>query len=284
MSETKKWVRDVLLHFTSLKSAALILHEYSLKPSDFARSNDIYENMKRLHAQPFIIETSPDQNYHGHSAKKSELIGSAANIRFLSFCKAKANLDSNETILYVENKELAFRKMWGQYADKFGGACLIFDKERLLETTTALTSSSENAMTEFDGFEVVYQPRDVSIRTLRQLEKLSEFRPLRNHFAVKHVDWADEQEFRFLFRSHSEQPFVIPVQDSLIGIVLGEKNDPNLRGEIYEASELGFVNMLIEKMQADLRRDFSNFSDLDIYHFPDNSAYPLQLKKLVRNE
>lgn len=284
MGEAKKWVRDVLLHFTSLKSAALILHEYSLKPGDFARSNDIYENLKRLHAQPFIIEILPDQNYRGHSAKKSELIGNAANIRFLSFCKAKAYMDSNETLLYVSNEKLAFRKMWGQYADKFGGACLIFDKERLLETASGLMSCADKAIVEFDGFEVDYQPRDASIRTLSQLERLSEFRQLRNHFAVKHVDWADEQEFRFLFRFHSEQPFVIPVQDSLIGIVLGEKNDPNLRGEIYDGSELGFVNMLIEKMQADLRRDFSNFSDLDIYHFPDNSAYPLQFKELVRNE
>lgn len=281
MSEATKYIRDVLLHFTTLKSAALILNDYALKPGSFARSNDVYENIQRLHAQPFFIEQLPDQNYRGHSAKKSELIESASNIRFLSFCKAKAYLDSDGATLYVQNDKLAFRKMWGQYADKFGGACLIFDRERLVQVGNEWPSYLGNSVAEFAGFDVTYQKQDVSIRTLTRLENLLGFDQLRDYFSKKHSDWEDEQEFRFLFRSSSIYP-TLSVCDSLIGVVLGEKNNPNVRDDIYDENELGFVNLLIGKMQTDLRRDFTNFSDLDIYHFPDASPCPLQFKELKR--
>lgn len=277
-----------MLHFTTLKSAALIIHEGILKPGTFSRSNDLYENLRRLHAQPFLLERVPKGNYRGHSEEKSLLINGIGNVCFLSFCKAQALFDNKcdgDTHWYVSNEKLAFQKMWGQYAEKFGGVCLIFDKEKLTQAGENWCANFEPNAVNFGAFDVDYMPKPPVIGTLKQLRELSEFERLQKYFSVKHADWEDEQEFRFLFSSPPNEEYVPPifVYESLIGVLLGEKNGPNLRSEVYESAELGFVNLLIDKIQADLQRDFANFSGLDVYHFPDSSAYPLQFKELKRD-
>ncbi|ARU30439.1 hypothetical protein CAP31_01250 [Sulfuriferula sp. AH1] len=282
------YTKDILLHFTTLKSAALIVHEGILKPGTFSRSNDLYENLRRLHAQPFIMEGVSKENYCGHSKEKSSLIDGLGNVRFLSFCKAQAffgNKCDGGTHWYVSNEKLAFQKMWGQYADKFGGVCLIFDKEKLTQAGENGCANFERNAANFGAFDVEYKQKTPEIRTLDQLRALSNFEELQRYFSIKHADWEDEQEFRFLFSSPSDEKYVPPISlhESLIGVLLGEKNAPNLREDAYESAELGFVNLLIDKIQADLQRDFANFSGLDAYHFPDGSAYPLQFKELKRD-
>lgn len=281
------YTKDILLHFTTLKSAALIVHEGILKPGTFGSSNDLYENLRRLHAQPFLLEGMPTENYRGHSDEKKSLIDGVGNVRFMSFCKAQAhfgNKSDGETYWYVGNEKLAFRKMWGQYADKFGGVCFIFDKKKLRQAGENWCANFEPNTANFGAFDVGYVRELAEIRTLKQLRELSEFERLQKYFSTKHVDWEDEQEFRFLFSYPPNEKYVPPIflHESLIGVLLGEKNAPNLRDDAYESVELGFVNLLIDKIHADLQRDFANFTGLDAYHFPDGSAYPLQFKELKR--
>ena len=275
--------KNVLLHFTTLKSAALIVRENCLNLGDFHRSNDLHENLKRLHAMPFRMERLPDSNYRGSFSEKSELIDGLGNIRFLSFCKAQADGDGKPW--YVKNDKLAFRKMWGQYADKFGGACLIFDKEKLVQAGEQWRKKFEPENAHFSAFEVEYKKTTSEIQTNRQLKALSNFEELQKHFSIKHSDWEDEQEFRFLFRSSSDDMYFPPISlhDSLIGVLLGEKNNPNLRDQVYETAELGFVNLLRDKIHEDLQNNFINFSSWsDAQHFPDASNYPLEFNELQR--
>ena len=272
--------KNVLLHFTTLKSAALIVRENCLNLGDFHRSNDLYENLKQLHAMPFHVKRLPDSNYRGSFSEKSELIDGLGNIRFLSFCKAQA-LGSGKP-WYVKNDELAFRKMWGQYADKFGGVCLIFDKEKLEQAGDQWRNNFESGKAHFSAFNVEYKKTTPEIRTNDQLKALLNVEELQKYFSIKHEDWKDEQEFRFLFRCSSDEKHFPPISlhDSLISVLLGEKNGPLLRDKVYETAELGLVNLLIEKIHADLQRDFVGF--LDAYHVPDNKNYPLQFNELQR--
>ena len=221
--------KNVLLHFTTLKSAALIVRENCLNLGDFHRSNDLHENLKRLHAMPFRMKGLPDSNYGGSFSERSELIDGLGNIRFLSFCEAQADGDGKPW--YVKNDKLAFRKMWGQYADKFGGACLIFDKEKLVQAGEQWRNNFESGKAHFSAFEVEYKKTTHEIKTIDQLKALSNFEELQKHFSIKHEDWKDEQEFRFLFRSSSDEEDFSPIflHGSLIGVLLGEKNGPLLK-------------------------------------------------------
>lgn len=273
--------RDVLLHFTSLKYAALIISGQAMRLGDFSHSNDIYEDLRRFYAQPLIVDRSVRPDYKGSFSERARLIDSSGDIRFLSFCKAEA-LPANELgdAWYVQSPRLAFQKMWGQYADKFGGACLIFDRARLENSGRQWLEKWKHVGAEFAAYDVEYLSHVLSIRALSALSQLSDFHNLQQFFSKKHNDWEDEQEFRLLFRVPPDSINYLSVCDSLIGVRLGEKNNPNLRDEVYGESDQSFVRLLIEKIQADLGRFFSNFDVMDVYHFPDDGPYPMSFKEL----
>lgn len=246
MSNSNSKPSDVLLHFTKLKAAASIIKTGTLKIGSFQNSNDFYENLASLKAAAFLFnhnETTIDTSLD----ERKELLGKIDRLGFLSFSKATV------TGADLHNSKLAFRRMWGQYADSFGGACLIFDKEKLEQECmqTWLEDCKCVKITEpaFKAFDIQYDDL-TKIYNNHQLAKVvGSICGAKQFFERKHKDWCNEQEYRFLFYKTKDVDFPpISISSALIGIQLGDKNNAILIDEIY-GLEAAHIKILIDSIE-----------------------------------
>lgn len=111
--------------------------------------------------------------------------------------------------------------MWGHYAERGNGVCLVFDKQKLLSCLT------ENMWPESIRYDQNY---DSSI----MVPKGNIARYFKNHkdeiFFTKTGDWAYEQEFRVVARleEHAKEPLKLDFKDSLMAVIFNFAQDvPN---------------------------------------------------------
>lgn len=225
---------DVLLHFTRLKSAQGILNSGQLRLNEMFKSNDFHENINRLKMMAFMLDAgkSGADDIMDCLRERDELIDQyAENIFSVSLSRAFAlptsSHSSNDWIVYAPS--LGIRKMWGQYADGWAGACLVFDRQKLI----AQFEQSQACNSWKFHFEVEYLPNLVSINSTEELSQIFHLESnFKQYFKQKHIDWNDEQEYRFIEFSKGKklrsnpQPF-IQFEGSLLHVLLGPKNNPH---------------------------------------------------------
>jgi hypothetical protein len=129
-------------------------------------------------------------------------------------------------------------RMWDQYAQKNTGACLVFDQSTLVgcvEDACAIEGSDfermQGRVNYFDQRRVL----GVALDAIRRdgvnevIERLrsAQFNPTGLYYRKNH-DWASEEEYRItVVRSNPaedqlDRPLMVPFQDSLEAIVVGE--------------------------------------------------------------
>jgi hypothetical protein len=130
-------------------------------------------------------------------------------------------------------------RMWAQYAEDYGGACLVFDREKL--SASIDSCSNESAGGVFHGHVEYRNPRFVSkldgkdalivpIDTVKQLgfkkavdNRMSEH--WRELFFVKSRDWEAEREYRWLIRADGDADF-------FVGLALGDCFPDELKDDV----------------------------------------------------
>lgn len=175
-----------LYHFTNMYAALQIVVSRRLKFSKLAGTNDLCENFK-----------NPYCNVEKDSDFKENQIDDL-----------RKEIQKREQVSLTVDKKDAFglrgfelQQMWGLYADKCFGVCLVFDKskfEKLLE--------KEN----WDYKEVVYSENasgDVSVEdnghTITTIS--SDDSKKTDPFFQKRKEWEHEQEFRVLAKFDDSQ-------------------------------------------------------------------------------
>ena len=122
-------------------------------------------------------------------------------------------------------------RMWAQYAENHSGACIIFDASKL---NTIIHRTLESRCRIFQG-RVAYNYKSLVFNTISmkylqaniEMEKLTE--ELRRHyiinyketFLVKHPDWRDEAEYRWILYTRRKSNLYIPIENSIKAILVG---------------------------------------------------------------
>lgn len=172
-----------LYHFTKYDSALKILLSQTLLFGKCSEMNDINESIK------IFCHTNLSKN---DSAERNKII-ELENYQQLSF-----TMDIDQT-----QRGFELSSMWGYYAEKGLGACLVFDKEILLNSLNGK---------EYTHKKIEYT-NDVS-----QWKSIDE--NLDDIFFKKFPDWKHENEYRIILKTKSKDNEKICIRRSLKAIIV----------------------------------------------------------------
>lgn len=181
---------EILCHFTSFESALRIIGSKILLFGNFQNMNDIAEVKRESHSMyPEAFENEL-RMYKGIS------------------------------LTYSSDEQKAFEidPLWGHYAQKGNGICLMFDKKELLNNYREQFPDvciPENLKIRYSENFTNAAFTDNDYDGLRQL-KQSEVVDI---FYTKHKAWEYENELRLIARSDREKIF-LELKDCLLGIIV----------------------------------------------------------------
>ena len=174
---------DKLYHFTSFDTALKIIESNCLRFGRLNNMNDLHENDKLCYVD------DKNQNIdHFPSEVLDTLHDEKYKYRQISF-----SMDRKD------GKEEGFdlHQMWGNYADKGKGVCIVFDKEELEKNNDIQYIYREKVIYDetqkLDSFAVSKSqtPSNVAEEVKKQLKDI---------FFHKRKEWEHEQEYRFIRR------------------------------------------------------------------------------------
>lgn len=167
---------DKLYHFTTLDSAIKIIESNSLRFGRLNNMNDIHETSKNMYenydSQEFIKE------------KLNELYNEIYRYRQISFTR-----DTEDKCGFD------LHNMWGLYANKFEGVCLVFDKNELLEQISKSGDDIYKGEVSYDrkiNSSITSEKTDIAgVPSITQENA-------KDIFFHKRKEWEHEQEFRLI--------------------------------------------------------------------------------------
>lgn len=175
--------KDKLYHFTTFDTALKIIESNRLRFGRLSNMNDIHEADKLM----FV-------NSDGHQIKKfpsdvlDALYDEIYRYRQISF-----TADSRED----DKDGFDLHQMWGLYADKSEGVCLVFDKDELERNFDMVNiykkrvNYDKTQELESHIVSLSQMPRSVPAEVKRQISKI---------FFHKRKEWEHEQEYRLIKR------------------------------------------------------------------------------------
>ncbi len=121
--------------------------------------------------------------------------------------------------------------MWGHYADKGRGACLVFNKAKLLKNKPSFVLQTGSV-----DYDKTYTP-DIHFSTNKNgtLVPFTE-QEIADLFFKKTVDWSYEQEFRIIGKNDiNDHRLLYEIGDSLEGIILRRADDISPDKKIFSS-------------------------------------------------
>lgn len=171
---------EKLYHFTSFDTALKIIESNRLRFGRLNNMNDFHENDKIV----FV-----DAN--GHSIEKfpSDVLD-ALHDEIYKYRQISLTVDDRET----GKNGFDLHQMWGLYADKGEGVCLVFDKKELEKRFgTGILHKRVSYEKIVDSYYISLSnnPDKVSVEIREHVD---------NIFFHKRIEWEHEQEYRLLRR------------------------------------------------------------------------------------
>ena len=187
-------MKDKLYHYTSLSSAISILSTSKLLMSNLEGLNDINESYRLL------------QTYFktGDNAEVTEDRLKAAENELKKYWQASLSNDK-------DLPGFAIPAMWGHYGERGFGACIVLDKQILLQNLSPdkYTYNAISYLEDYNG-EICIDGDPVEYFK-RNKEKI---------FFRKTKDWEYEQEFRVICRTDKVEDTMIDIKDCIIAVVI----------------------------------------------------------------
>jgi hypothetical protein len=124
-------------------------------------------------------------------------------------------------------------RMWAQYGDRHRGVCLVLNHGILHGSMLANLGNKGLYWGDVKYLETVSGPNGNAyhIKYLDDILKdgiasviephIDEFN--KELFFTKHIDWRDEWEYRWVFRSKDGKPKLIPITDSIRAVIVGNE-------------------------------------------------------------
>lgn len=223
-------LKNLLYHYTTIEAAIeKILFEKQLRLSPFRALNDPREakdfsySLQGTGLPPEGI----DQKHFGTDRKLNELLKDQGKLICFSLDIVDKHTDRNLYFL----KGYAKSRMWSQYGQNHRGVCLVFERNRLVESIRS-QAKSEDIVYFGEVSYADYSPEAVRARTISgdvlrsgiEIEDYA-FKHLQQNykglFFEKNLDYRDENEFRIVVITKSTGYLTYNYNDSLIAVVVG---------------------------------------------------------------
>ena len=174
---------EKLYHFTSFDTALKIIESNRLRFGRLSNMNDIHENDKIMFA---------DANGQGIDEFPSDVLDALYD-EIHRYRQISLTVDSEE-----EDKDgFDLHQMWGLYADKGEGVCLVFDKDELEKNYDMVNIHRERVnydkTQDLESYVVSISrtPDTIPFEVKQQISKI---------FFHKRKEWEHEQEYRLIKR------------------------------------------------------------------------------------
>ena len=172
-----KW----LYHFTKFDTAIRIIRTMRLKYSELSMTNDSCENAKNIYNESFS------------DCEECKIEDIEKEIYLYK------QLSLSEDKLVFGRRGFDLQQMWGLYADRGYGVCLVFDKNDFLRMLPPCSTHAS----------VIYKS-DITSDTFIKAEDKSEIenfikRNVKALFFNKRTEWEHEQEYRVVSKFESDE-------------------------------------------------------------------------------
>lgn len=181
---------DKLYHYTSLSALAGILKSGILRFGVFPRMNDITEAVKEIYLQ------HDDANPNWDKIRQVE--EDLNHIGLISLTQ-----DGNRS-------GYAINSMWGHYAEKGEGCCIIFDKEAIIKECKKLGFRYGSVTYDGAAPHIIIDNNPNGIGLLES--------SFDENFLHKSQDWENEQEFRIVNINTSNGISGLPIINCIIAV------------------------------------------------------------------
>lgn len=127
-------------------------------------------------------------------------------------------------------------RMWAQYGDNHRGVCLVLNHQKLHDSITSQLGSNSLYFGPVNYLSTTYGPcletngpyelaywEDIVNNDLPRVIEPHIKRYNKELFFTKHLDWRDEWEYRWVYRSSDGQPVFISIADCLDAVLLGSE-------------------------------------------------------------
>ncbi len=177
---------NMLFHFTKFESALKIIATNCLLLGRFENMNDISESRREIF--------------------DDELEEEISLYKSLSF-----------TMDRQEKRAFEIDSLWGYYAEKGNGVCLVFDKSKLLEYFKKMDGFRKDGAISYiqDFSNAIFPESTLGLPAREEIEEICE-----KIFFTKSRDWEVESEYRFLIRPAKDSSIFLDIADSLIAVIL----------------------------------------------------------------
>lgn len=180
---------EKLYHYTKFENAIRIIESNKLRFGRVGDMNDINEAYKRI------------SYAHRSNVRTEDVHNELKRYRQISLTMDDSSYQGFD-----------ISAMWGHYAEKGKGVCLVFDKRKLLKCLSSdMHSCKVNYKRKFKGY--------IHINSENIGKSLE--RKRKGFFFTKSSDWKYEQEYRIITKVDSDtDDLFLDFKDSLIAIVL----------------------------------------------------------------
>ena len=217
---------DYLCHYTSFNNLCSILSTMTLRISSYKNSNDMAELDSNIAS---ILNSNKTCEIEQYIPNQCGYISFSTNI-----WDTKNNIISKFGYLIPS--------MWGIYADKSRGACLVLDKDILLQENAQMLSHAKW----FEFIDISYQQYQ-GLKLVSKTESIEDIarKNYKHILGVKHDSWSFEQEHRCVGDS---LPPTLSLKNGVIrGIVVGKQSstkDKNKLLSILNDESLACYNQI----------------------------------------
>lgn len=217
---------DYLCHYTSFNNLCSILSTMTLRISSYKNSNDIAELDSNISC--FLNSNKPSE-VEQYVANQCGYISFSTNI-----------WDAQNDV--ISKFGYLIPSMWGIYADKSRGACLVLDKDILLQENTQMLSRAKW----FKFIDISYQQYQ-GLKLVPKTESIEDIvrQNYKHIIGVKHDSWSFEQEHRLV--GDGLPPTLSLMNGVIRGIVVGKQSsteDKNKLLSILNDENLACYNQI----------------------------------------
>jgi hypothetical protein len=234
---------ELLYHYTSATTLAKILDSGQIRLGPYARTNDPREQKEWI--PRFTMPTGPGRPPERYLSSTPEEVEAAfrATDRYLRrgarlacFTLDRPRAD-DATAGTLFHRGWARARMWEQYAAHHAGACLVFDRQKLIELVDNHRPHGDGDLFTYGTVTYLDHALTVPLPWIDVVDQgieavLDDFQirkdAARHLYTTKNTDWESEQEFRIVYvewhvsEEAIDTPISIPFEGSLEAIVLGE--------------------------------------------------------------
>lgn len=216
----------LLLHFTKYANAISILAGGKLRFGNMTNTNDPFE------LSDLIFEIQSD-GYGGYCDRD---IIEKKNFRdfykLLCFTKYEAAIKFDQEILKnIMDKP----KMWSHYGEMLNGVCFVFDKASFDAEVCCQFEQCMHNDVEYvsikDDYRRIRHKLDSAFNSKNHQEIKNIYQDS-NILFLKHKDWRDENEYRYILDYESNIKADISVDSSLLAVVFSYRQDVDMQDKI----------------------------------------------------